>query len=73
MSMVNTAAAWIYIERGAVLPMVTVPAILGVMLGARLGARLLFRMHAATVRRVVIVVLLLAGSRALFKGLGIGS
>lgn len=72
MSMVNTSAAWVYIDRGAVLPLVTVPSILGVMLGARVGARLLPRISAAAVRQIVIAVLLLAGSRALFRGLGMG-
>lgn len=71
MSIVNTSAAWIYIERGAVIPMLTVPSVIGVMLGAKIGVRLLRRMHAAVLRRVVIAVLLLAGSRALLRGFGI--
>ena len=71
MSIVNTSAAWIYIERGAVLPMIVTPSVIGVMLGAKIGARLLHRLHAAALRRIVIVVLLLAGSRALLKGFGI--
>jgi hypothetical protein len=71
MSIVNTSAAWIYIDRGAVIPMVVVPSLIGVMLGARIGARLLHRLPAVVVRRIVIVVLLLAGSRALLKGFGL--
>ena len=71
MSIVNTSAAWIYIERGAVLPMIVTPSVIGVMLGAKIGVRLLHRLHAAVLRRIVIVVLLLAGSRALLKGFGI--
>ena len=71
MSIVNTSAAWIYIQRGAVIPMVTVPSLIGVMLGANIGARLLRGMRAAVLRRIVIAVLLLAGSRALAKGFGI--
>lgn len=70
MSIVNTSAAWIYIERGAVIPMVVVPSLIGVILGARIGARLLHRLHPVVLRRIVIVVLLLAGSRALLKGFG---
>jgi uncharacterized protein len=71
MSIVNTSAAWIYIERGAVIPMLVVPSLIGVILGARIGARLLHRLHPVVLRRIVIVVLLLAGSRALLKGFGL--
>jgi len=71
MSIVNTSAAWIYIERGAVLPKIVTPSVIGVMLGAKIGARLLHRLHAAVLHRIVIVVLLLAGVRAMLKGFGI--
>jgi uncharacterized membrane protein YfcA len=69
-SVINSSAAWVYLHRGAVLPLLAVPAILGVMLGSRIGARLLPVTPAATVRRLVIVVLLAAGLRALSRGLG---
>jgi uncharacterized membrane protein YfcA len=71
LSVVDTSAAWVYLNRGAVLPMLVVPSIGGVMLGARIGARLLRVARAATVRRLVLVLLLVAGSRALLKGLGV--
>ena len=71
MSIVNTSAAWIYIERGAALPMIVTPSVIGVMLGAKIGVRLLHRLHAEALHRIVIVVLLLAGSRAMLKGFGL--
>ena len=71
LSVIDTSAAWIYINRGAVLPMLVAPSIIGVMLGAKIGARLLRVAPAAVVRRAVIGLLLLAGSRALLKGLGL--
>src|SRR5436190_16115263 len=40
-SIINSSAAWVYIHRGAVLPLLVVPSILGVMLGSRIGARAL--------------------------------
>jgi hypothetical protein len=40
LSVVDTSAAWVYIHRGAVFPMLVVPSLIGVMLGAKLGARL---------------------------------
>jgi len=70
-SVINTSAAWVYINSGAVLPLLVVPSILGVMLGSRIGARLLRTTPATTVRRLVIAVMLLAGSRALLRGLGL--
>jgi len=71
LSVIDTSAAWVYVNRGALLPMLVVPSILGVMLGARIGGRLLRTARAATVRRIVVVLLLLAGGRALLKGLGV--
>ena len=70
-SIINSSAAWVYINRGALLPVLAVPSILGVMLGSRIGARLLRVTPASVVRRLVIVVMLLAGTRALLRGLGI--
>ena len=70
-SVINSSAAWVYLERGALLPLIVVPAILGVMLGSRIGARLLGSTPAPVVRRLVIVVMLLAGLRALSRGLGV--
>ena len=70
-SVINSSAAWVYIHHGALLPLLAVPAILGVMLGSRIGARLLSVTPATVVRKLVIAVLLLAGLRALARGLGI--
>jgi hypothetical protein len=70
LSLVDSAAAWVYIHRGAVLPMIAVPSVVGMMLGARIGARLLHRLEGSVVRHMVIVLLLFAGLRALLKGLG---
>jgi len=71
LSVVDTSAAWIYLNRGAVLPIVVAPSIIGVMLGAKVGARLLRRARPVLVRRTVIALLLLAGGRALLKGFGV--
>ncbi len=71
LSLVDSAAAWVYLNQGAVLPIIAVPSVAGMMLGAKIGARLLHVLKAAIIRRLVIVALLFAGSRALLKGLGI--
>ncbi len=71
LSLVDSSAAWVYVNRGAVLPMIAVPSVVGMMLGARIGARLLNRLDAAVIRKLVMSVLLFAGARALLKGLGV--
>ena len=71
LSVVDTAAAWVYIHRGAVLPALVAPSVVGVMLGAKVGARLLRIAPAGIVHRTVIALLLVAGARALLKGLGL--
>jgi uncharacterized membrane protein YfcA len=71
MSIANSAAAWVYLNHGAMLAIIAVPSMLGMMLGSTIGVGLLSRTNVAVIRRVVIVLLLLAGVRALLKGLGV--
>ena len=71
LAITDTAAAWVYFNRGAVLPLIVIPSVLGIMLGAQIGARILVRINPTIIRRVVIGVLFLAGARALLRGLGI--
>ncbi|MBK7616570.1 MAG: sulfite exporter TauE/SafE family protein [Burkholderiales bacterium] len=71
LSLVDSSAAWVYINKGAVLPMIAVPSVLGMMLGARIGARLLDVLRGSVIRKMVIAVLLFAGARALLKGTGV--
>lgn len=71
LSVIDTSAAWVYLNRGALLPMLVVPSMLGVMLGARIGGRLVRTVRVATIRALVVVLLVAAGGRALAKGLGI--
>ncbi len=71
LSLVDSSAAWVYLNRGAVLPIIAVPAVVGMMLGAKIGARLLQVMPAAHIRKLVLALLVFAGLRALTKGLGL--
>src|SRR5512143_931927 len=71
LSITDTSAAWIYVNNGAVLPMIVVPSIIGIMLGSIVGVRILARTRPAAIRSMVIIMLLFAGLRALLKGLGI--
>ncbi len=71
LSLNGPAAAWIYLHRGAVLPLIAVPSVAGMMLGTGVGVRLLARADTGAIKRVVILFLLLSGVRSLLKGLGL--
>jgi uncharacterized membrane protein YfcA len=71
LSIVDSAAAWVYLHHGAMLAIIAVPSMLGMMLGSTIGVGLLTRANVAILRRVVIGLLLLAGVRALLKGFGV--
>lgn len=71
LSVVDSAAAWVYLNQGAMLASVAVPSVLGMMTGSTIGVGLLARANATIIRRLVIGLLLAAGTRALLKGLGL--
>lgn len=71
LTLVDSSAAWIYLNQGAVLPIIAAPSVIGMMLGARIGARVLHVVKAIVIRRLVLALLVFAGVRALAKGLGI--
>lgn len=71
LSITDTSAAWIYLNSGAILPMIVVPSIIGIMLGSIVGVRVLAVAKPKVIRWVVIALLAFSGLRALLKGLGI--
>jgi uncharacterized protein len=71
LAMTTPSAAWVYINQGAMLPLIVVPSIVGIMLGALIGVRLLRVVKASSIRHLVIALLLIAGLRALMKGIGL--
>lgn len=73
LSLASGSAVWVYLNQGAILPLIALPAVLGMMIGARIGARLLHVLSGAVLRRLVIGVLLFAGLRALLRGTGVWS
>ncbi|MBI4847149.1 MAG: sulfite exporter TauE/SafE family protein [Nitrospirae bacterium] len=72
LSITDTSAAWIYLNNGAVLPLMVVPSVIGIMLGSLVGVRVLAVTKPKVIRIMVILVLGIAGLKALSKGLGIG-
>lgn len=71
LSITDTTAAWVYVNQGALLPILVVPSLVGMILGARIGGLLLPKVKPSIVRVAVIVLLVLAGVRSLLKGLGV--
>lgn len=72
LSITDTSAAWIYLNNGAVLPLMVVPSVVGIMLGSFIGVRILGITKPALIRILVIIVLSISGIKAFLKGLGIG-
>ena len=72
LSITDTSAAWIYMNRGCVIPMIAIPSIIGLMLGSFVGVKLLRIAKPKFIRILVIVVLLFAGLKAVDKGLALG-
>ena len=71
LSITDTSAAWIYLNKGCVIPMMVVPSLIGIMLGSFVGVRILRVAKPTFIRWMVIVILAFAGIKALTKGLGI--
>ncbi len=71
LSMNGAAAAWVYLYKGAVLPLIAVPAVSGVMLGSKIGAKLLTKVNTRAIRVIVIIMMVIAGLRSIMKGMGI--
>jgi uncharacterized protein len=72
LSITDTSAAWIYINRGCVIPLIGVPSIVGLMLGSLIGVKILAVAKPKMIRYMVIIVLFFAGLKAIDKGLGLG-
>jgi uncharacterized membrane protein YfcA len=71
LSITDTSAAWIYLNKGCVIPMMVVPSLIGIMLGSLVGVRILKYAKPTFIRWMVIAILGFAGVKALTKGLGI--
>ncbi len=71
LSITDTSAAWVYLNKGCVIPLMAIPSIVGLMLGSFVGVRILAIAKPRIIRYMVIAVLFLAGVKALLKGLGI--
>ncbi len=71
LSITDTSAAWIYINSGAMVPLIVVPSLVGIMLGSWVGVPILTSTKPAIIRYIVIALLTFSGIRAFLKGMGI--
>ena len=69
LSITDTSAAWIYLNKGAVIPMMVLPSLIGIMLGSFVGVRILKVAKPTFIRWMVIGILFFAGLKAISKGL----
>jgi uncharacterized membrane protein YfcA len=71
LSITDTSAAWIYLNKGCVIPMMVVPSLIGIMLGSVIGVRILRVAKPVFIRWIVIALLLFSGAKAATQGLGL--
>ena len=69
LSITDTSAAWIYLNKGAVIPMMVLPSLIGIMLGSFVGVRILKVAKPTFIRWMVIGILFFSGLKAISKGL----
>jgi hypothetical protein len=63
------ASAGIYLSRGYILPGLSMPVMLGVLVGSLVGSRILVNAHVRTLRMVFSIVIVALGLEMLFNGL----
>ncbi len=69
----NAPAIGIYLTKGAILPSIVIPSILGITIGARIGAKVSEIIKPVFVRYLVLAILFIAGALNVLKGLqGLG-
>ena len=68
LSIVDTSAAWVYLNKGCVVPLIIVPSLVGVMLGSLVGVRILKVAKPVFIRWVVISLLAFSGAWSVYKG-----
>jgi len=69
----DAAASWVYIAKGATLPLICIPSVTGITIGARIGAKLAAKAKPVFIKYLVIAIMLFAAFLDIVKGVrGIG-
>ena len=69
LSITDTSAAWVYINSGAIVPLITVPSVVGMIIGTRIGIKILVKAQPEKIKLWVIMLLAFAGVVSLAKGI----
>lgn len=69
-SMTEAAAASIYLAKGAVLPIIVIPTVIGMAIGARIGTKIAVKARPSSVRYIVMGFMVIAALIDIAKGLG---
>jgi uncharacterized membrane protein YfcA len=69
MSVSGAAGAWVYVSKGALLPALVLPSVIGMMLGTNIGSKILPRVKPRLIRYLVILLLVVAAVQSILKGL----
>lgn len=65
----DTAALWVYINNGVIVPIFIIPCLLGIIIGANVGAVIMPKLRAGVVRWLVVAVMLVASLRLIQQAL----
>ena len=72
LSITDTTAAWVYINSGAVVPLITIPSVLGMIIGTKIGVKILMKARPEKIKLLVVILLGFAGLVSLAKGILLG-
>ncbi len=65
----DAAASWVYIAKGATLPLICIPSVLGITIGARIGAKLAEKAKPLFIKYLVLGIMIFAAILDILKGL----
>ena len=65
----SSSAIWIYINRGAVFPLIALPSFIGVSLGSKIGAKLMGQTRPEVIRWIIIIFLAASGIRLIAENM----
>ncbi len=65
----DAAASWVYIAKGAMLPLICIPSVLGITIGARIGAKLVEKAKPLFIKYLVLGIMIFAAILDILKGL----
>lgn len=65
----DTAAVWPYMNHGAIIPLLAVPAMIGLVVGTIIGSKIMLRIKAGPIRYLIILVMVFSGGKLILDGI----